>query len=282
MKFCKNHHRLAVMALCVLFALSALLLPGCTKSSAYSPQDRIAATLSGLGVADARPDETGSAKLSDEGALLYTSNETQMGYFFDPKTGALLDVFDFNTLGGTYRETAAASPAPAPVVFAADNRDAFLLEYAKVCIGPDLIGDLSLRVGQDLGELHSYTVTESYDGIPTGTAVSFSTGADGRIGMVNVTIGSVFEKAKDGTWVLDTDKLIGEEAAIQIARDSLKALDLEIRSVSEDATCKLDAVEDLLIYTIHIGFTDAKGREREYRCGINAYTGELWREVVTR
>lgn len=284
MKFLKNHHRLAVMALCFILTLSTLLLPGCARNSAFSPQDRIDATLSALGAADAKLNKTGSTpKIVDEGCQLYISSETQMGYCFDPATGVMTDIFSFSTLGGDYRKAAEASPAGVPMAFSPESREEDLLKYAKACIGSDLFGSLDLRVDQDQGELHHYTVTESYEGIETGTTVSFSANAQGQITMVNVSIGKIFKQTKDGTWVLAAgDELIGQEAAIEIARDGLKAMDMDIRSVSEDASCKLDAMEDTLVYTIRIGFTYENGWECKYIAAVNAHTGELCREAVTK
>lgn len=272
--------RTLLTLLCAALCLGLLACSG----QEIQPEKRIADTLSRLGVADAKLVEADNdPKLGDEGSLLYTSDATQMGYYFDPDSGVLTDIFSYNILGGTYRKQAAASPAPIPVTYSSESREELLLEYARSCVGDNLFGTLELRVDQDQGELHQYTVTESYDGIKTGTTVLISITADGQITMVNVTIGHVFEKAADGRWILAAgDDLIGEDAAIAVARTGLNALDLNIRSVSDDATCKLDAAEDMLVYTIYISFTDENGREREYRAAVNAHTGELWREAVTR
>ena len=277
MKYSRKRTLLAL--LCAVLCLGLLACAG----PEVPPEERIADTFSSLGVTDAKQVEADNdPKLGDEGCLLYTSDATQMGYYFDPDSGILTDIFSYNILGGTYRKQAAASPAPASMTCSSEIREEQLLEYARSCIGDNLFGTLALRVDQDQGELHHYTVTESYDGIETGTTVLFSATAAGRITMVNVTIGSVFKKAGNGTWVLAAgNDLIGAEAAIAVARTGLDALDMAV-TVSNEASCELTATEDQLIYIVHILFTDENSWQRQYLAYVNAHTGELWQEGISK
>lgn len=262
-----------LLLLCI--SLSVLLL------ACAGPEDRISGTLSRLGVTDAAPAAT-HPKLSGEGSVLYTSDSTQMGYYFDPDTGELEDIFDYSMLGRSYREKASASPALAPMQVSMSSKEEELIAYAKACIGDDLIGTLQFRIDQDQGLMHQYTVVAYYDGFKTGTTVIFTTNAAGRIEMCNVAIGSIFERAKDGTYVIAAgDDLIGEEAAIAVARAGLDALDMAA-TVSSEASCELTAAEDRLIYVVRIPFTDGKDWQRQYLAYVNAHTGELWQEGISR
>ncbi len=277
-------YRSIALVLCLIVTTLIVISFSHNKTSAFSPHDRITSTLTALGVTDA--ELTASDKvpaLGDEGCILYTSNTTQMGYYFDPDTGILKDIFDYSMLGGPYHEEASTSPALMPMQVSLSNRDEELFEYAKACIGEDLIGSLQLRIDQDRGLLHQYTVIEYYEGIKTGTSLVFTTSPDGRIQMCNITIGSIFERAKDGTWSIAAgDNLIGEAAAIEIARSGLEALDMEIKTISDQASCELNAAEDRLIYVVRIPFTDGTDWQQQYLAYINAHTGELWQEGISR
>jgi hypothetical protein len=98
-----------------------------------------------------------------------------------------------------------------------------------------------------------------------------------------VDIGSIFAPGPFGTWVIAAgEELIGEEAAIEAARAGLQALDMEISSISDEAVCELDAAQDALIYVVTIDFIDEDGRTRNYLATINAHTGELRVESISR
>lgn len=269
------------LSVCVLI-LAALLLASCAGQRSSSPQDRINATLSALGVTDAEFAEQVHAPESHrDGCLLYLSDITKMGYFFDPDTGTPVSILRFDLLDSHYRENDPI--ASTPMMLPAENREEALLRYATDLIGEDLIGQLQVRVNQDQGLLHNYTVIESYDGIETGTAVGFTGREDGSVSTVRVEIGSIFEPGPFGTWVIAAgEELIGEEAAVEIARAGLQAMEIDTKTISDDATCELTAAEDLLIYTVRISFTDGSDNVREYLAGVNAHTGELWREGISK
>lgn len=277
------YYRSLVSALCVIIIFVAIFFAH-NKTTAFPPHDRVTSTLCALGVTDAKLSTPGNTpSLSGEGCLLYTSDSTRMGYYFNPDTGILEDIFDYDMLGGTYRKKAEASPALSPMQVSQSGKEEELIEFARACIGENLIGSLQLRVDQDRGELHQYTVFESFNGIKTGTNVVFTTNSEGRIKMCNVTIGSIFERAKDGTWVIAAgDDLIGEEAAIAAARKGLEELDLEIKSISDQASCELTAAEDRLIYVVRISYTTNNDLPQEYLAYVNAHTGELWQEGISR
>ena len=262
--------------------LAALLLASCAGQRSSTPQDRISATLSALGVTDAEFAEQVHAPESHrDGCLLYLSDITKMGYFFDPDTGTPVSILRFDLLDSPYRENDPI--ASTPMMLPAENREEALLRYATDLIGEDLIGQLQVRVNQDQGLLHNYTVIESYDGIETGTAVGFTSREDGSVSTVRVEIGSIFEPGPFGTWVIAAgEELIGEEAAVEIARAGLQAMEIDTKTISDDATCELTAAEDLLIYTVRISFTDGSDNVREYLAGVNAHTGELWREGISK
>ena len=262
--------------------LAALLLASCAGQRSSTPQDRINATLSALGVTDAEFAEQVHAPESHrDGCLLYLSDITKMGYFFDPDTGTPVSILRFDLLDSPYRKNDPI--ASTPMMLPAENREEALLRYATDLIGEDLIGQLQARVNQDQGLLHNYTVIESYDGIETGTSVFFTCDPSGQITMCNITIGQVFQRSDDGTQVIaNGETLIGEEAAVEIARAGLQAMEIDTKTISDDATCELTAAEDLLIYTVRISFTDGSDNVREYLAGVNAHTGELWREGISK
>ena len=274
----KKQVRLSVFVL----ILAALLLASCAGQRSSTPQDRINATLSALGVTDAEFAEQVHAPESHrDGCLLYLSDITKLGYFFDPDTGTPVSILRFDLLDSPYRENDPI--ASTPMMLPAENREEALLRYATDLIGEDLIGQLQVRVNQDQGLLHNYTVIESYDGIETGTAVGFTGREDGSVSTVRVEIGSIFEPGPLGTWVIAAgEELIGEEAAVEIARAGLQAMEIDTKTISDDATCELTAAEDLLIYTVRISFTDGSDNVREYLAGVNAHTGELWREGISK
>lgn len=276
--------RRTLLPICGILLFFVLFIAIGNRTSAHSPHDQITSTLSSLGVMDAEfVEQISDPGRSRDGCLLYTSDSTQMGYYFNPDTGILEDIFDYSMLGHIYREKASSSPAPSPMQISVSSIENELIDYAKACIGDNQIGELQLETKQDEGSTHRYTATEFYDGIETGTTVMFSCTPEGQITMVNVAIGSIFERAENGTWVLAAgDDLIGEDAAIAIARSGLEALDLEIKAISDEASCELTAAEDLLVYTVRISFTDGNGWDREYRAGVNAHTGELRQEAITK
>lgn len=268
--------------LCIIFV--ALLFYFSKDSvTAFSPQDYITSTLSSLGVMDAEfAEQVSDPGRSRDGCLLYTSDSTQMGYYFEPDTGVLKSIFHYTLLDHTYSEKASQASAPMPMQASTENCTDSLLRYAEVCIGEDLIGDLQIETKQDEGILHRYTVTEFYDGIETGTTVMFSCTPEGQITMVNEAIGSVFEKDADGSYsIAGGGALIGEEAAVEAARSGLEAL-LDPPYISDLASCKLDAAEDKLVYTVEIPFTDENDLSRIYSAAVIAQTGELWREAISK
>lgn len=266
-----------------LLLLTAAMLISCTGQAPADPEARIAAVFSALGVTDAQFRE----KVSDpgrnrDGCLLYTSDSTQMGYYFEPDTGVLKTALHYSRIGSTYREKASGTAALMPMQASAENRTATLLQYAESCIGESLIGELQLVTRQDEGSMHRYTATEFYDGIETGTTVMFSCTPEGQITMVKVAIGSVFEKNRDGSYrIAGGDKLIGEEAAIEAALSGMNAR-FDPSEVSEEITCKLDATEDMLVYTVKIPFTDENSLSRTYSVAVNAHTGELFYEAISK
>lgn len=253
------------------------------ETTAISPQDYIASTLSALGAADAEfVEQISDPGRSRDGCLLYTSDSTQMGYYFEPDTGVLKSISHYSHINSTYSEKASDASALTPMQVTENDRSDALLQYAKACIGEDLIGELRIETKQDQGTMHRYTVTELYDGIETGTTVMFSCTSEGQIIRVNVAIGSVFEKNADGSYsIVDGGELIGEEAAVEAARAGLEAL-LDPPYISELASCRLDAAEDKLVYTVEIPFTDENDLSRIYSAAVIAQTGELWREAVSK
>lgn len=274
----KRQVRLSVF----IFIFSALLLASCAGQRSSTPQDRINATLSALGVTDATfAEQVHDPDSHRDGSLLYLSDATKMGYFFDPDTGAPVSILRYELLDSPYREKDPI--ASAPLRLPDDDRDGALLRYAEALIGESLIGQLWVHVNQDQGQLHNYTVIESYDGIETGTTVGFTCREDGSVSTVRVEIGSIFAPGPFGTWVIAAgEELIGEEAAIEAARAGLQALDTEISSISDEAVCELDAAQDALIYVVTIDFIDEDGRTRNYLATINAHTGELRVESISR
>lgn len=89
--------------------------------------------------------------------------------------------------------------------------------------------------------------------------------------------------SQDGTQVIaNGEALIGEEAAVELARAGLQAMEIDTQTISGDAACELTAAENLLIYTVRISFTDGSDNVREYLAGVNAHTGELWREGISK
>lgn len=276
--------RRTLLPICGILLFFVLFIAIGNRTSAHSPHDRITSTLSSLGVMDAEfVEQISDPGRSRDGCLLYTSDSTQMGYYFEPDTGMLKTALHYSRINSTYKEKASSASALMPMQASSENRTASLLRYAENCIGESLIGELQLETKQDEGSTHRYTATEFYDGIETGTTVMFSCTPEGQITMVNVAIGSIFERAENGTYVLAAgDDLIGEDAAIAMARSGLEALDQEIKAISDEASCELTAAEDLLVYTVRISFTDGNGWDREYRAGVNAHTGELWQEAITK
>lgn len=274
----KKQVRLSVFVL----ILAALLLASCAGQRSSTPQDRINATLSALGVTDAEFAEQVHAPESHrDGCLLYLSDITKMGYFFDPDTGTPVSILRFDLLDSPYRENDPI--ASTPMMLPAENREEALLRYATDLIGEALIGELHIEPTQNIEQPRHYIVIETYDGIETGTSVFFTCDPSGQITMCNITIGQVFQRSDDGTQVIaNGETLIGEEAAVEIARAGLQAMEIDTKTISDDATCELTAAEDLLIYTVRIRFTDGSDNVREYLAGVNAHTGELWREGISK
>lgn len=276
--------RKTLILICAILLSTAIFLSLGNRTSAYSPQDMIRTTLSSLGITDAAfAEKVNDPGGSNEDRLLYTSSATQMGYYFDPNTGALTDIFHFSIMGDSYEAEASTFTALSSMQVSAEHRETDLLAYAESCIGEALIGELHIEPLQNIEQSQHYTVIETYDGIETGTGVFFSCDPSGQITMCNITIGQVFQRSDDGTQVIaNGEALIGEEAAVEIARAGLEAMEINTKTISDDATCELTAAEDLLIYTVRIRFTDGSDNVREYLAGVNAHTGELWREAISK
>ena len=273
----KNSARYSMLAvLCVVTLTVLLLFAAQNNVSAFTPGDRITAALSRLGVQDAKfAEQVCEPELRKDGCLLYTSDSTQMGYYFEPDTGVLTAIVHYSFMDGTYGEKASASHTVAPMQVSIADPGAELIEYAKSCIGEAQIGTLQLQETLDHGLFYRYIITEVYDGFETGTTVIFSCDTSGRINSCNITIGSIFERSPSGTYVLAAgEDLIGEAAAIEVARKGLEAL-MEPSQISDRITCELSAAEDALIYTVTIDYTDETNLPRNYMATINAHTGQL-------
>lgn len=262
--------------------LLAAVLASCAGGKPAEPDERIDATLSALGVTDAQfREQVSDPGGKKDGCLLYTSDTTKMGYFFDPDSGAPVRILRSDLLDSPYREDDPV--APEPMTLPREGRDEALIRYAQALLGEDLIGQLSILVGQDEGEVHHYTVYETYDGIKTGTRIGFSSRSNGSITIIKVEPGSVFKPGPFGTWVIaDGDDLIGEEAAIKIAREGFEQLDVQIQGVSDNITCELDATHDNLVYDVKIPFTEPNGWIRSYMAVIDAHTGELLQNLLSK
>ena len=276
----KKQFRISTFLLLLL--LTAAILASCAAPEAAAPQKRIAATLSALGVTDAQfREQVSDPGRKRDGCLLYTSDTTKMGYFFAPDTGTPVSLLRFDLLDGPYREDDPV--AREPMILPGESRDEALLRYAQALLGWDMIGQLSVRVGQDEGAVRNYTVTETYDGIPTGTSVGFTVRANGSVSTVSVELGSIFKPGFFGRWVIAAgDQLIGEDAAIAVAREGFAQLNMAKQSVSDDISCELTASQDALLYTVQIHFTDGNGWVRSYKAVIDAHTGQLLRDLISK
>lgn len=276
----KKQFRISTFLLLLL--LTAAVLASCAVPEAVAPQKRIAATLSALGITDAEfREQVSDPGRKRDGCLLYTSDAAKMGYFFTPDTGTPVSLLRFDLLDGPYREDDPV--AREPMILPGESRDEALLRYAQALLGWDMIGQLSVRVGQDEGEVRNYTVTETYDGIPTGTSVGFTVRANGSVSTVSVELGSIFKPGFFGRWVIAAgDQLIGEDAAIAVAREGFAQLDMVKQSVSDDISCELTASQDALLYTAQIHFTDGNGWGRSYKAVIDAHTGELVHDLISK
>ena len=54
------------------------------------------------------------------------------------------------------------------------------------------------------------------------------------------------------------------------------------QSVSDDISCELTASQDALLYTAEIHFTDGNGWVRSYKAVIDAHTGELVHDLISK
>lgn len=265
----------------ILFLLSIVLSAALTACG--GPEDRVAATLSRLGVTDA----VFAEQVSDpgdlrDGCLLYTSDSTQMGYYFDPETHNLTSILNYTLMGGSYFRLAEAFSPSAPMVIPADNREEVLLRYANAILGDARIGELSIDSVQDQGLLQSFSIRECYKDIETGTGMFFSTDADGRVSFCNITVGGVFRRGFFGNYEIAAGSdFIGEEAAIEVARGGLYALELASGAV-KCVSCELRAREDTLLYIVTFSFPDQNGHQREYQGWVNACAGTLDWETICK
>ena len=102
----KNSARYSMLAvLCVVTLTVLLLFAAQNNVSAFTPGDRITAALSRLGVQDAKfAEQVCEPELRKDGCLLYTSDSTQMGYYFEPDTGVLTAIVHYSFMDGTYGE----------------------------------------------------------------------------------------------------------------------------------------------------------------------------------
>lgn len=258
-------------------ALCLVMLCGCRSG------EKIPDTLDALAMADA--EFAGQVSNPDDlrdGCLLYVSNRAQMGCYFDPETHNLVSILHYSLMDGEYAAISHSTAPSAPMVIPADDREQALLRYAGAILGDAQIGTLSITSVQDQGLSHSFSITESYEGIETGTAMFFSTDANGRVSFCNITIGGVFRQNAWGNYEIAAgNDLISEEAAVETARMGLAGLKVA-SGTPAFISCRLRAREDTLLYIVTLSFRDSNGSQREYQGWVNAHTGALDGETLCR
>lgn len=191
-------------SICIAICLCALVALGLGIALRDVPEVSAATylanqTLQKLGVTDAvLVEKADDPRPSTGDYLLYTSDEKQYGYFFDMESGRLIRVEHYSLLELESTESAGLEVQ----ALEGEDRYEMLLEFAGACLSPDLIGELKLENtnGED-GKIDIYSITEYYNGFPTGSSVSVNY-MDGVIHSSLITTGSIFSRDAQGNIVL--------------------------------------------------------------------------------
>lgn len=270
------------VCLCVLAAVGLGIamrnVPEVSAASYVATQ-----TLQVLGVTDAVfVEKADDPRPSTGDYLLYTSDEKQYGYFFDVESGRLNRVEHYSLLGLSSTATAELEVQS----LEGEDRYEMLLDFAAACLSPDLIGELKLENtnGED-GKIDSYSITEYYNGFPTGSCVRVNY-MDGMIYSSQITTGSIFTKDAQGNIVLTNgDDWMEADQTVEIALAYIQENGAKkVQTVkTEEAVCsEIQAFGNELSYWVEVPFVDQQGYERTYGFRINAYTGEIIRATLSR
>lgn len=267
----------------IMIALVVLMMALLARNSPVSAaHNQVQRTLDALGVADAQRVDI----LSDgeEERILYTSEEYQKCFYFHVDTGILDEIIPYSLTDPDYEPPEGWLPPQQLAPAGTEERHETLLEYAAACITPNQIGELVLEIEQDQGVLHSYSVVEYYEGVPTGTRVSINCSAD-QLRSTQVVIGSRPQRNADRADTLtQKSQQITENAAVENAISWVKneSATKPKNICTDEITCELFASGEALYYFVQVPFDEGVGYVRSYCVQIDAYTGEVLQTAVSR
>ena len=247
----------------------ALLLTGCGSPEPVelTPQQKAEAQLDAHHIPDAQYKGILYHEVLNRDFMSFVSEENGLTYHFNPETGAIFWIEDTD---GVYPEESGP--------FNTEETIDTVLGAVLPWVQEQQIGEFTIDRDREM----SCTLTEYYDGIPTGTRISVSFSPQGCIRYCSIRYGSVFTKTPDGDVVpVDPRPMIGEEAAIAIAEaaaaEAVKESGFPQTMLPEQTTCDLQAWENDIYYHVNVYFL-LDGFNGETNCcivNVNPYDGSL-------
>lgn len=257
----------------ILFLILALLLTACAGE--LTPQERISRTLEALGASDAQTDTVyTNSDFLDPDDICYSSDSAQLVYSFAADTGYLHEVIHYSLTDPDYEEP---ETEVAPVLTDAQRQE-LVLTFAADCLCPNQIGDLQIASEHFSNIDYTYQITETYDGMETGTQMMIICSPEGQIQVCVLHVGTIFEKNMFGSYSLvEGDDFITGETAIQTALEFVEeqAAEKGDTVLPDTAVSEIKARKDEQYYLVSIDTQEPGGYIVTYDVHADVHTGEI-------
>lgn len=295
---CNKRNRIICIGVVVLLMIAALclvLVLKHTKASAPENEAVIEAKLQELGVSDAvylerHYSEVDDINVDDINYDLYQSASTGYTYYFDITTGKLDEIVNWDYLRPETEWSAKVENAPA---IGEEERHRIALETVETYLSDNKVGEFTVESEDFCNVYYTLEIVERLNGEKTGTKAFVTCMPDGSI-MSCLMFRASMPQANGASKVQSAQRLIGEEAALEIARAAVEQELEEENGVngtldSDSGSCELDAFKDnryyLVQYTVLNYWPTVSPEEdgsRDYFVRIDAYTGDVLEVDATK
>lgn len=290
-----KHNRMiyiGLFALVIIVVLCLVLISKNTDASAPENEAVIEAELQELGVSDAVYLERYYSDVDDINYDLYQSASTGYTYYFNIATGELDEILNLDYL---HPETEWGAKVEASPAIGAEERHKLALDTAETYLGDSKIGEFSVESEDFCNVYYTLEIVERLDGEKTGTKAFVTCMPDGSIMGCQMFRASMPQaNGPANVPATDAQKLIGEEAALEIAREAVEQELEQENGVNgaldfDSGRCELDAFKDnryyLVQYTVPDYWPTSSPEEddsRDYFVRIAAYTGDVLEVYATK
>ena len=272
----KRYKAFIVICVGVVLALSVMVI-GAARPNAYTTEEAIACAFEAMDLKDAKfVGEEAISELYEEMCLLYTSEEEQMAFYFNPQTGSL-------TLAKKLNADFEAASSPYAELSAQEHTD-YVMEYVQKAVAADLIGVLTVTEAPTEDDYSkNYVFTEYYDEIPTGTQVFVSCLFNGEINYIMPLLGNLFQPASFGRYELrNGNELIGEASACEIADKRIEEVGEGYAPTAAEPVVELRAKGEELFYEVTVETVNSFEWNRSYVIKVDAYSGAVLETAFTK